>query len=105
VIYDETPYTPDPRLPEDLALRGVLFDQAPHCDAEVVHSPGECHHCDGRPDMQLDRLLTRTAFTGQPVPDGGRPCPSDDRRGLAGAHVWGGNRPTGPSTSPTRRDA
>lgn len=71
---------------------------APHCDDSVLHAPGECVYCDHYPDWQAYRRLARIAFTGQAA--GGdedlAPCPSDYRRGQAGAHVWGGNQPLPP---------
>lgn len=74
---------------------------APHCDASVLHAPGECVYCDHYPDWQAYRRLARIAFTGQP-PGGDAdlaPCPSDYRRGRAGAHVWGGNQPQPPGSA------
>lgn len=66
----------------------------PHCDAAVLHAPGECQYCDRHPDWQQVRLWWGIAFTGHPPTDGQLPCPSDARRGLGQAHEWGGNRPT-----------
>lgn len=74
-------------------------DSAPHCDARVVHAPGECVWCDVAEEVhgwQTQRREGGRAFTGH-APDamaGQLPCPSDVARGKAGAHVWGGNRPT-----------
>lgn len=64
----------------------------PHCDQEVLHAPGECEFCDQYADFQGQRLVDGVNFTGHSDP-GFKPCPSDARRGLAGAHVWPGNRP------------
>lgn len=72
----------------------------PHCDQSVLHAPGECRYCDRHPDWQAYRAMSGIAFTGhepRPLYPGGRteaPCPSDYRRGVGQAHVWGGNRPT-----------
>lgn len=67
---------------------------APHCDQSVLHRPGDCQWCDKYPAWQHYRQVARIAFTGHEPVDGEVPCPSDARRGLGQAHVWGGNRPT-----------
>lgn len=67
---------------------------APHCDEMVLHKPGECDHCDANPDWQELRKLWGIAFTGHAPTERQMWCPSDYRRGLGAAHVWGGNRPT-----------
>lgn len=78
-----------PKEARKYTKRGV----PPHCDADVVHAPGECVFCDVTPGLQESRAADGIAYTGhEPVGDQ-LPCPSDARRGLAGAHVWGGNRP------------
>lgn len=80
------------------ATRASSPDATPHCDAEVVHAPGECVFCDVAEEVhgwQTARREGGHAFTGH-APDamaGQLPCPSDVRRGKAGAHVWGGNAP------------
>lgn len=66
---------------------------APHCDQRVLHAPGECVHCDHYPDWQELRKTQGIAFTGHEPSEFQGPCPSDFNRGIAGAHVWGGNRP------------
>lgn len=66
---------------------------APHCDSSVLHAPGQCAYCDHYPDWQAYRQVARIAFTGQDPKDDEVACPSDQRRGPAGAHVWRGNRP------------
>jgi hypothetical protein len=70
----------------------------PHCDSSVLHAPGECTYCDRHPEWQALRRAWGIAYTGHEPIDypGWRevPCPSDQRRGRHGAHVWGGNRPT-----------
>lgn len=65
----------------------------PHCDARVLHAPYECDFCDLYPQRQQRRLAQKIAFTGEVPEPGSSPCPSDEARGLAGAHVWVGNRP------------
>lgn len=68
--------------------------QFPHCDASVLHKPGDCEYCDRHPEWQALREGWRIAFTGE-TPTGDQvPCPSDARRGRGMAHAWGGNRPT-----------
>lgn len=75
--------------------------QFPHCDQSVLHAPGECGYCDSRADWQALRHYWGIAFTGH-TPDAGQiPCPSDARRGVGGAHVWGGNRPAATTTRPS----
>lgn len=66
---------------------------APHCDARVLHAPGTCEHCDKYADWQAYRQLAHIAFTGVLPKSDEIACPSDFHRGLAGAHVWGGNCP------------
>lgn len=36
----------------------------PHCDARVLHAPGECAYCDEHPDWQKLREVWGIAFTG-----------------------------------------
>jgi hypothetical protein len=70
-----------------------LVGQLPHCDAAVLHAPGECQYCDRHPDWQALRVVTGIAFTGHEPAHDQVPCPSDARRGKGNAHQWGGNRP------------
>jgi hypothetical protein len=73
-------------------------DTMPHCDARVLHAPGDCVFCDNYPQWQDYRILTGVKFTGQAVTygdDWSTPCPSDFHRGTGGAHVWPGNTPEG----------
>lgn len=67
--------------------------QFPHCDARVLHAPGECRFCDMHKDWQDLRVTWNIAFTGHQPEAGQKPCPSDEARNLAGAHVWAGNVP------------
>jgi hypothetical protein len=71
-----------------------MISQFPHCDASVLHSPGECEYCDDHPEWQELREAWGIAFTGHQPTERQQPCPSDGRRGTGEAHVWGGNRPT-----------
>jgi hypothetical protein len=38
---------------------------APHCDANVLHAPAECVHCDKYPDWQTTRYRRGINFTGR----------------------------------------
>lgn len=73
-------------------------DGAPHCDARVLHAPGECDSCDKFPDWQLCRDRWGMAFSGH-TPTGDQVgCPADravesGERGDYGE--WGGNRRSG----------
>lgn len=70
-----------------------MMEQFPHCDSSVLHAPGECEYCDRRPEWQELRKGWRIAFTGHEPKHGEVSCPSDQRRGTAGSHVWPGNQP------------
>lgn len=39
------------------------FYQAPHCNAEVLHAPGQCHYCDHYPDRQAARAASGGSFS------------------------------------------
>ena len=68
----------------------------PHCDPRVLHAPGECKYCDGKPEGQALRVMWDISFTGHaPTENQSLMCPSDARRGVGGAHVWYGNQPKG----------
>lgn len=103
------------------APSGPMFSAGfPHCDAQVLHAPGECQHCDTHPEWQDLRVAWGVAFTGQypaggvvehrraggadqdrrswsvPWPPSGAtlPCPADFRRppGSESDHRrWAGN--------------
>ena len=65
----------------------------PHCDQNCIHRPLSCEYCDQyASDLQHNRELLNVNFTGENDPSK-HPCPSDLRRGLGGAHGWGGNAP------------
>lgn len=66
----------------------------PHCDAAILHKPGECDYCDRHPQWQQLREAWGIAFTGHAPVGHQQPCPSDARRGRHGGHGWAGNRPT-----------
>lgn len=50
--------------------------EAPHCNVEVLHAPGECEFCDKFPGRQQLRIASETPFS--PV-----------------EQAWLGNRPEG----------
>lgn len=62
----------------------------PHCDARILHAPGECEYCDMRPDWQVLRQTWGIAFTGYTPEDKELPCPADYARGDS-HKLWGGN--------------
>lgn len=77
-------------------LTDVMF---PHCDDAVLHAPGECEYCDARPEWQILRYAWGIAYTGHWPTGNQRSCLSDATRGMAGAHVWPGNRPVPPKAT------
>lgn len=67
--------------------------QYPHCDAMVLHAPGECTYCDRHPDWQTLRETWEIAFSGHdPIGDQVQ-CPAERRRPREIINRWGGNRP------------
>lgn len=45
---------------------GVIDGQsyeAPHCNTEVLHAPGQCYYCDHYPDRQSARAASGGSFT------------------------------------------
>lgn len=60
-----------------------VIDQYPHCDAKILHVPGQCEYCDGHPDWQELREAWGIAFTGE--------CPAEQARPLVDINRWGGN--------------
>lgn len=75
----------------------------PHCDARVLHAPGECEVCDQAPDLQEARKAWGIAFSGHARPEGGLPCPADAARpaGTERDHQrWWGNRAVVPAAKP-----
>lgn len=86
---------------------------APHCDARILHAPGECWACDLYPDWQALRVKWGIAFTGhQPKDEVLRvdqreepvavrrmlPCPADFNRppdSPSDHRQWGPNQAQG----------
>jgi len=65
----------------------------PHCDAGILHAPGECTYCDAHPDWQQLRIIWGIAFTGY-IPEAKElPCPADYRRPNGQCEDWFGNKP------------
>lgn len=76
--------------PKLLQNTSTMVPQFPHCDARILHAPGECKYCDAHPDWQYLRQVWNISFTGY-TPEGVElPCPADYARGEAHAK-WGGN--------------
>ncbi len=67
------------------------FVTFPHCDARILHPPGECHYCD-KSGLQEVREAWGIAFTGQ-VTKGLKSCPADQARSSESLNSWPGNRP------------
>jgi len=65
--------------------------QFPHCDARVLHAPGECQFCDMHPDWQELRVTWNINFTGKNE-RGKTQCPAEQVRKLRDIENWGGNR-------------
>jgi hypothetical protein len=65
----------------------------PHCDARVLHAPGDCTYCDEHPDWQELRETWGINFTGGRDPNK-QPCPAERDRHVKSIHTWPGNRPT-----------
>ena len=72
-----------------------------HCDASVLHAPGECEYCDkyGK-SWQRYREMARINFTGHTDSDKA-PCPSTHFRTVEKIHRWPGNQPK-PTRAPLR---
>ncbi len=68
--------------------------QAPHCDARILHAPGECDTCDleEMKALHVERELVGVNYTGHS--DRPFPCPVDKARAADNYNAWGGNRPT-----------
>ena len=64
--------------------------QFPHCDARILHAPGECEYCDNRPEWQALRFAWGIAFTGYEPDEKELPCPADFARGDT-HKLWYGN--------------
>jgi hypothetical protein len=71
-----------------------VIQQFPHCDARVLHAPGECRFCDLHPEWQQLRKAWMIAFTGHEPAEEELPCPADYDRppGSVSDHRrWAGN--------------
>ncbi len=66
-----------------------------HCDARVLHAPGECQYCDLHPEWQELRKAWGIAFTGH-LPG---PITAADVEGQGGSRAFGISWPT-PATRP-----
>jgi len=78
-----------------LVFRWQMSDkngQAPHCDPNVLHKPGECEICDKYcPEAQQERIRKNINFTGHDDL-GKEPCPAWAARGK-NCQSWQGNVP------------
>jgi hypothetical protein len=74
--------------PAVISTNGVTF---PHCDIRILHSPGECEHCDNHKDWQMLRQVWGIAFTGWTPDEKELPCPADHARGDVHT-LWRGNQ-------------
>lgn len=68
----------------------------PHCDAKVLHAPGDCGFCDHFPDMQNARIAWGMNFTGEHE-DNLAPCPAEIARTMETIERWVGNRKLAPA--------
>lgn len=94
-----------PRLKADVFYRedlGVPFHPSkestmseplrlPHCDARILHAPGECQYCDDS-GLQPIREAWNIAFTDQEPKEGQYPCPANVARSDESLASWGGNQ-------------
>lgn len=64
----------------------------PHCDQRILHAPGECEHCDERPEWQALRQLWGIAFTGYEPGGNELPDPATNIRDFDVLNAWGGNK-------------
>lgn len=69
--------------------------QFPHCDARVLHEPGECRYCDMHPEWQELRERWGINFTGVYDPLK-LLCPAEQQRQINQINTWGGNIPVAP---------
>lgn len=74
----------------------TLHMQYPHCEARILHAPGECKYCDQHSDWQQLRVTWGIAFSGhepteeQPIAD---PADLAVMKGERGDYnQWHGNR-------------
>lgn len=87
---------------DKLYLLRPMINQFPHCDARILHAPGECQFCDKHPEWQELRKIWQIAFTGHDymvtspqnvitTRAAVLPCPADHIRG-ENHSKWAGNR-------------
>lgn len=69
----------------------MTHPRMPHCDASVLHAPGECEFCDMHPEWQQYRIASRINFTGH-EDEHNAPCPSSHFRAPSLVERWFGNR-------------
>lgn len=69
------------------ATPGPYAPSYPHCDARVLHAPGDCIYCDHYPEAQQGRIARGENFTGK------GPDVATDARPLEVINLWPGNRP------------
>lgn len=89
-----------------------MIRQFPHCDARILHAPGECEFCDECPEWQELRKVWMVAFTGHEPTTSDHagtqvPCPADFNRPAYSASDhsrWGGNVASPHRPAPTRPD-
>lgn len=62
----------------------------PHCDNQILHSPGKCKYCDDHPDAQTYRKMLHLKFTDE-MSEGDSVLPGGERT-KARAERWGGNQ-------------
>lgn len=62
----------------------------PHCDARILHAPGECVYCDELPDLQMARMWWGINFTGHHEKDK-LTCPAELSRDKKVIDRWYGN--------------
>lgn len=83
-------------------LKYAVDEQYPHCDARILHAPGECEFCDRHPDWQEFRVQNKISFTGHRE-KGFLACPADRARKFEVHQAWGGNRPETEETKAERK--
>jgi hypothetical protein len=81
------------KLKPDGSFVSHLIGQFPHCDARVLHAPGECKYCDMHGEWQALRITWGVAFTGYEPDSGEVADPATVNRPLKTSELWSGNRP------------
>src|ERR1700675_694303 len=77
---------------EPTKFKEAPIKQFPHCDARILHAPGECEFCDEHKDWQFLRQVWGIAFTGWTPDEKELPDPATHARGYANANAWSGNK-------------